>query len=82
MMARLHSPDARPAPVAARALAGAACALAVLVIWTSFILIARERRHALSPFDIAFLRFSPASLALPLAWRRCAGCARAGRAQA
>ncbi|MFO1271796.1 MAG: DMT family transporter [Rubrivivax sp.] len=51
---------------------GAACALAVLVIWTSFILIARvSARHALSPFDIAFLRFFFSGLvALPLAWRR------------
>ncbi len=51
---------------------GAACALAVLVIWTSFILIARvSARHALSPFDIAFLRFLFSGLVvLPLAWRR------------
>ncbi len=51
---------------------GAACALAVLVIWTSFILIARvSARHALSAFDIAFLRFLFSGLvALPFAWRR------------
>jgi len=51
---------------------GAACALAVLAIWTSFILIARtSARHALTPFDIAFLRFLFSGLvALPLAaWR-------------
>ena len=51
---------------------GAACALAVLVIWTSFILIARvSARHALSAFDIAFLRFLFSGLVvLPFAWRR------------
>jgi drug/metabolite transporter (DMT)-like permease len=51
---------------------GAACALAVLVIWTSFILIARSSaRHSLTPFDIAFLRFLFSGVvALPLAaWR-------------
>lgn len=53
---------------------GAACALAVLTIWTSFILIARSSaRHALTPFDIAFLRFRFSGLvALPIAalrWR-------------
>jgi drug/metabolite transporter (DMT)-like permease len=37
---------------------GAGCALAVLAIWTSFIVIARvSSRHALAPYDIAFLRF-------------------------
>jgi drug/metabolite transporter (DMT)-like permease len=51
---------------------GAACALAVLVIWTSFILIARvSARHALSAFDIAFLRFLFSGLVvLPFAWPR------------
>lgn len=46
---------------------GAACALAVLAIWTSFILVARtSARHALSPLDIAFLRFAfSGALALP-----------------
>jgi drug/metabolite transporter (DMT)-like permease len=46
-------------PLSRRALwIGAACALAVLVIWTSFILIARvSARHALSPADLGFLRF-------------------------
>ncbi len=51
---------------------GVACALAVLAIWTSFILIARfSARHALTPFDIAFLRFLFSGiLALPVAaWR-------------
>ena len=34
------------------------CALAVLCIWSSFILIARaSAQHALTAFDIAFLRF-------------------------
>jgi len=37
---------------------GAACAVAVLVIWTSFILIARlSAKGHLNPFDIAFVRF-------------------------
>jgi len=51
---------------------GGACALAVLAIWTSFILIARSSaRHTLTPFDIAFLRFLFSGLvALPLVlWR-------------
>lgn len=53
---------------------GGACALAVLAIWTSFILVARiSARHALTPFDIAFLRFLFSGLvALPIAalrWR-------------
>jgi len=51
---------------------GAACALAVLTIWTSFILIARfSARHALGPFDIGFLRFAfSGAVALPVAaWR-------------
>jgi drug/metabolite transporter (DMT)-like permease len=51
---------------------GGACALAVLAIWTSFILIARSSaRHTLTPFDIAFLRFLFSGLVvLPLAlWR-------------
>lgn len=52
---------------------GAACALAVLAIWTSFILIARtSAKLALTPFDIAFLRFLFSGLvALPFVlWRR------------
>jgi len=51
---------------------GAACALAVLAIWTSFILVARSSaRHSLTPFDIAFLRFAfSGAVALPIvAWR-------------
>lgn len=51
---------------------GAACALAVLAIWTSFILVARlSARHTLTAFDIAFLRFLTSGLvALPFAvWR-------------
>ena len=54
---------------------GAACALAVLTIWTSFILVSRlSARHSLTPFDIAFLRFTFSGLvALPFAvWRRAA----------
>ena len=51
---------------------GVACAIGVLAIWTSFILIARfsATRH-LSPFDIAFLRFAFSGLlVLPFAlWR-------------
>lgn len=49
---------------------GGACALAVLAIWTSFILVARSSaRHSLLPLDIAFLRFLFSGvLALPLAW--------------
>jgi drug/metabolite transporter (DMT)-like permease len=46
--------------------------LAVLAIWTSFILVARvSARHALTPFDIGFLRFLFSGLvALPIAaWR-------------
>ncbi|MDE2456065.1 MAG: hypothetical protein KGL43_20965, partial [Burkholderiales bacterium] len=48
---------------------GAACALAVLVIWTAFILVSRSSAHGhLLPFDIAFLRYLVAGLiALPLA---------------
>jgi len=60
-------------PVSRRAFwIGAVCALAVMAIWTSFILIARSSaRHALTAFDIAFLRFLFSGLvALPLAvWR-------------
>jgi len=51
---------------------GIVCALAVLAIWTSFILVARSSvRHSLTPFDIAFLRFAFSGLVvLPLlAWR-------------
>ena len=51
---------------------GAWCAVAVLLIWTSFILVARSSatRH-LTPFDIAWLRFVFSGLlVLPLAaWR-------------
>ena len=51
---------------------GGACALTVLAIWTSFIIVARSSaRHNLTPFDIAFLRFVFAGIiALPIAlWR-------------
>lgn len=61
------------APVSRRARwIGVACALAVLAIWTSFILIARtSAKLALTPFDIAFLRFLFSGLlVLPLVfWR-------------
>lgn len=60
-------------PLTRRALwVGGACAVAVLVIWTSFILVARlSAAHTLTPLDIAFLRFLFSGLvALPLvAWR-------------
>ena len=51
---------------------GAACALAVIAIWTSFILVARaSATRALLPFDIAWLRFSFAgAVALPVLWWR------------
>lgn len=48
------------------------CALAVLCIWSSFILIARaSAQHTLTAFDIAFLRFLFSGvMVLPLlAWR-------------
>ena len=56
---------------------GVGCAVAVLCIWSSFILIARSSaRHTLTPFDLAFVRFVFSGLLiLPLlAWR-----ARRGR---
>jgi drug/metabolite transporter (DMT)-like permease len=60
-------------PLSRRALwTGAVCALTVLAIWTSFILVARSSaRHTLTPFDIAFLRFVfSGAVALPIAlWR-------------
>jgi drug/metabolite transporter (DMT)-like permease len=46
--------------------------MAVLAIWTSFILVARSSaRHSLTPFDIAWLRFAfSGAVALPFAlWR-------------
>lgn len=51
---------------------GAACAVAVLAIWTSFILVARSSaRGSLTPFDIGFLRFVFSGLvALPFVLRR------------
>lgn len=47
------------------------CALVVLLIWVSFILVARgSARASLTPFDIAWLRFAFSGLVvLPLAWR-------------
>jgi drug/metabolite transporter (DMT)-like permease len=52
---------------------GVVCAIGVLLIWTSFILIARvSAKGHLSPFDIAFVRFAFSGLiALPVIfWRR------------
>ena len=51
---------------------GVACAIGVLAIWTSFILIARvSARGHLSPFDIAFVRFVFSGLVvLPLVFVR------------
>jgi drug/metabolite transporter (DMT)-like permease len=51
---------------------GLACAVAVLAIWTSFILVARGSAvRTLSPFDIAWLRFAFSGLVvLPIVvWR-------------
>ena len=51
---------------------GAGCAISVLLIWTSFILIARvSAKGHLSPFDIAFVRFAFSGLiVLPVViWR-------------
>ena len=51
---------------------GVACAVAVIAIWTSFILVARaSATRTLPPFDIAWLRFAFAgAVALPvLFWR-------------
>jgi drug/metabolite transporter (DMT)-like permease len=56
---------------------GGLCALAVLAIWTSFILVARtSAARTLSPFDIAWLRFLfSGAVVLPwLAWRAGALC--------
>ncbi len=51
---------------------GIACAISVLAIWTSFILIARiSAKGHLNPFDIAFVRFVFSGLVvLPLAFFR------------
>lgn len=51
---------------------GVACAIGVLAIWTSFILIARmSAKGHLTPFDIAFLRFVFSGLVvLPLVAKR------------
>ena len=65
---------------------GGLCALAVLCIWSSFILIARSSaKHTLTAFDIAFLRFLFSGVAvLPLiGWRAArstAGATRLGAA--
>ncbi len=60
-------------PLSRRALwVGAGCAATVLLIWTSFILVARSSAtRSLNPFDIAWLRFAFSGLlVLPvLAWR-------------
>ena len=56
-----HGPAAMPPATASRGRTfwfGVACAIGVLLIWTSFILIARlSAKGHLSPFDIAFVRF-------------------------
>ena len=51
---------------------GIACAIGVLAIWTSFILIARvSAKGHLSPFDIAFVRFAFSGLlVLPMVFFR------------
>jgi drug/metabolite transporter (DMT)-like permease len=51
---------------------GVGCAISVLLIWTSFILIARvSAKGHLSPFDIAFVRFAFSGLiALPVVFLR------------
>jgi drug/metabolite transporter (DMT)-like permease len=50
---------------------GLLCALAVLAIWTSFILIARvSAARTLSPFDIAFVRFVFAGAVGLVLWPR------------
>ena len=48
-----------PKPLSRRAWwVGGACAMLVLAIWTSFILVARaSAARTLTPFDIAFVRF-------------------------
>lgn len=61
-----------PGPPSARALwIGAACAVSVLLIWSSFIVISRFAAHrVLTPFDIAFVRFVFSGLVVlaVLAW--------------
>jgi drug/metabolite transporter (DMT)-like permease len=59
---------------------GIGCALAVLCIWSSFILIARSSaKHTLTAFDIAFVRFLFSGLAvLPFLVWRAAGAVRLG----
>ena len=51
---------------------GAGCAAAVLLIWTSFILIARtSAKLSLTPFDISWLRFVFSGVVvLPVLWWR------------
>src|SRR2546430_6025918 len=53
---------------------GAACAAAVLCIWSSFILVARSSAaRTLTPFDLAFVRFLfSGTLVLPFAIVRAA----------
>ena len=58
------------------------CALAVLCIWSSFILIARSSaKHTLTAFDIAFLRFlfSGAGVLPLIVWRAARATSGAGR---
>lgn len=66
-------PPLPPAPLTRRAIwIGAGCATAVLLIWTSFILIARSSaKLSLTPFDISWLRFVFSGLVvLPVLWWR------------
>lgn len=53
---------------------GAGSALAMVSIWTTFILVSRfSARRSLLPFDVVFLRFAFSGLlVLPFAWRRAA----------
>lgn len=71
MIARLNCRMPVPPPSTAPGAAMARlCAVAVLFIWVSFILVARgSARATLTPFDIAWLRFAFSGLVvLPLAW--------------
>ncbi len=66
-------PSTPPAPLTRRAFwTGAWCAAAVLLIWTSFILVARSSAsRSLTPFDIVWLRFLLSGLVVVpfVAWR-------------
>lgn len=62
--------SALPSSTAPGATMARLCAVAVLFIWISFILVARgSARATLMPFDIAWLRFAFSGLVvLPIAW--------------